>query len=72
MTNKWMTSGASRLKANLNRSFGARKNKKAASSAVAASHPSYGYGIATTSTKSAVALSSSLARTRKKNGKSSL
>lgn len=27
---KWMTSGASRLKANLNRSFGARKNKKAA------------------------------------------
>ena len=28
MTNKWMTSGASRLKANLNRSFGARKNKK--------------------------------------------
>lgn len=27
---KWMTSGAQRLKANLNRSFGARKNKKAA------------------------------------------
>mmetsp|Transcript_14842 Transcript_14842/g.26980 ORF Transcript_14842/g.26980 Transcript_14842/m.26980 type:complete len:102 (-) Transcript_14842:496-801(-) len=26
----WMTSGAQRLKANLNRSFGARKNKKAA------------------------------------------
>ena len=31
MTNKWMTSAAARLKANLNRSFGARKNKKAAS-----------------------------------------
>lgn len=30
MTNKWMTSGAMRLKANLNRSFGARKNKKSA------------------------------------------
>lgn len=30
MTNKWMTSGARRLKANLNRSFGARKQKKAA------------------------------------------
>jgi len=27
---KWMTSGAQRLKANLNRSFGARKSKKAA------------------------------------------
>ena len=30
MTNKWMTSGAMRLKANLNRSFGARKNTKSA------------------------------------------
>jgi len=27
---KWMTSGANRLKANLNRSFGARRNKKSA------------------------------------------
>lgn len=30
---KWMTSGAQRLKANLNRSFGARKNRKGAAAA---------------------------------------
>ena len=77
MTNKWMTSGASRLKANLNRSFGARRNQKqkaAATTTTSAScHPlvvakkRHIPGVFATSTKrSAVASSSSPLLSRKR------
>jgi len=68
MTNKWMTSGASRLKANLNRSFGARRNQKQKAAASATSHTSF---VVAATAKSAVSSSSSLSR-KKNHGKGKL
>jgi hypothetical protein len=65
---KWMTSGASRLKANLNRSFGARKNKKQSSKQNVVATVTTAINCVDTTKQRRTLSMATATRTRKNNG----